>query len=233
MARSPLHKSESAEMIDALLHLDEEDVVLLAHDDPNCDPLLVEHVAHCSVCAERVEAARALLQIEPFRRRADPSRVSRLMDRLTAVGAIEPEQERSALIRVAFRHGALHVLETDTEVRIARKVATRSVDPSGHAGGVTFFRQLGSLEVEVHLVRIPNGTFHLVVGLGGAADDGRFRAVLHRRHRELSTQHIDRGAATFKSLRPATYRLELRNNHASMGFIEVDVEANPAPEVPR
>ena len=220
--------------IDALtemLHLDDEEVVLVAGGEA-VDPELSAHAEACGDCAERVIRARDLLQIEPFRR-ADPGRVRRLMDRLAAVGAIAPARSRSAYVRVSIVGGDLHVRETDTEVRIQKAVATRATDPVGTTPGVTFYRQIGGVDVELHLVHIPGGTFHLVVGVGGGGELAEWRVVLHRRHRELAAHPAPHGAATFKSLRPDNYRLEIQDRGVALGFVEVDVEAQQSPEETR
>lgn len=227
MARTPF---DALDALEAMLHLDDEEVALLATAAQGCDEQ-ARHAEECPRCARRVERARSLLQVEPFRRRAEPSRVSSLLDRLAAVGAVAPAPEQRALIRVAFADEALHVLQTDTEVRITPQVAVRGVDPVGAPRGVTFFRQLGAIPLEVHLVRVPGDTFHLVVGLGDEAPEGRFQIVLRRGHRELAVRPVVGAVATFKSLRPAAYRLELQDAGAPVGFVDVDVEASrPAEE---
>lgn len=215
---------------DNLFHLDDEEVVLMAQGELN-DRVLCEHLGACAACKARVDEALALMPLEPFRRHGEPSRVTRLMNRLTAIGAVSPELSRSARIRVALAsRGGLRVLETDTEIRIRRSVAMRGADPVGEPPGVTFFRQIGPLEIEVHLVRVPGGTFHLVVGVACADQERRVRVLLHRRHRELAAQPLDRGAVTFKSLRPAAYRLEIQDRGVSVGFVDVDVEASDGAE---
>lgn len=222
MARTP----KDDRWLDDLFHLDDEEVVLMVQGELH-DEVLCEHLSACDDCRARVEEARALMPLEPFRRRGEPARVARLMNRLTAIGAVAPERARSARIRVSLAaRGGLRVLETDTEIHIRRAVAMRGVDPVGEPPGVTFFRQIGPLEIEVHLVRVPGGHFHLVVGVSGAEQEGRVRVLLHRRHRELAAQPLDRGAVTFKSLRPAAYRLEIQDRGVSVGFVDVDVEAN-------
>ncbi len=232
--------------LERLLHLDDEEIVLCVGARPGAEDLQA-HAEACPACALRVERARGLLQIEPFQRRADPRRIARLMDRLTAVGAVPAASGRAAFVRVAFHQGALRVLSTDTEVRIGRAVATRSVDPLGASPGATFFRQIGGAEVELHLVHIPGGVlhthggavdtpggaFHLVVGVNGKDSSAQWRVALHRQHRELAAQPAPHGTATFKSLRPAAYRLEIQDRGVTVGFVEIDVEAHDEPEVSR
>jgi len=211
------------EALESLLHLDEEELVIAAGEGVDA-PLVVAHLDACEVCRGRVRDARDILQVEPFERRSSPENLRHLMDRLTAVGAIAPNPARSAFVRVAIVGEALHVLETDTQIRIGAAVATRSTDPVGASPGVTFFRRLAGVEIELHLVRVPGGTFHLVVGIDGEGG-AQWRVVLHRGHRELAVSPAPHGAVTFKSLKPARYRLEIQDRGVAQGFLDVDVEA--------
>lgn len=205
-----------------LLHLDEEEVVLIAAGEP-VDPALEAHGSGCAACAERIVEARAILTVEPIARRSSSQRVARLMNRLAAAGAITPEPAQHARIRVAVEGNTVVVLQTDTEVRIGPRLAVRGDGGVEHPG-VTFFRELGGLEVEVHLVRVPGGSFHLVVGLVGGSTD-RKRVVLHRGRRELAAEPARHGTATFKGLRAGEYRLEIQEDGAAVGFVTVEVEA--------
>jgi hypothetical protein len=83
--------------------------------------------------------------------------------------------------------------------------------------------------IELHLVRIPGGTFHLVVGIDGVRD-ACMRVVLHKGHRELAAAPAPHGAVTFKSLKPARYRLEIQESGVARGFLDVDVETQVAEE---
>jgi hypothetical protein len=204
-----------------LVHLDEEDVVLIASGS-SVDNEIQAHALGCDLCAGRVEDARAILTVEPLERRSSSRRVARVLNRLVAAGAVAPDPRRSARIRVALRGQTVMVLETDTQVRIEPRVAVR-----GEGGldvpGVTFFRELGGCEVEVHIVHVPGGAFHLVVGLvGGGAEQ---RVVLHRGRRELAAEPVRYGAATFKDLKPGEYRVEIQESGVTVGFVTVDVES--------
>jgi hypothetical protein len=206
-------------------HLEDEDIVLLAVSGPT-DESARAHAAACSRCAERVRVAATVLNIEPMSRRADAARVVTLLDRLTAVGALALEQGRGATIRVALREGQISVLHTDAEVRIRQAVATRSANIEANLPEVAFFRQLGDLDVEVHLVRTERGRFHLVLGTSSIPQDGtELRFALHRGDRQLSVEPAPHGTASFKALRAGRYRLELRTKLAAIGVIEIEVEA--------
>lgn len=213
--------SESSRRAWELLHLDDEDVVLLAGGEP-IDRDLAAHGATCAACALRVADARAILTVEPIARRSSSRRVARLMNRLAAAGAIAPEPARHAHVHVAVQGNTVVVLHTDTEVRIRPQLAVRG-EGSMDLPGVTFFRELGRHEVEVHLVRVPGGAFHLVVGIVGG--EGRQRVLLHRGERELAAEPARHGTATFKGLRAGEYRLEIQEDGLTIGFVTVEVEA--------
>ncbi len=216
-----------AQRVRELLHLDDEDIVLLASGELTA-PEVSEHARHCDSCAQRVSDAQSILTVEPLVRRSSSRRVARLMNRLAAAGAIAPEPARHARIRVAVQGNTVVVLQTDTEVRIGPRLAVRG-DGGVDLPGVTFFRELGGYDVEVHLVRVPGGSFHLVVGLVGGAE-GRQRVILHRGTRELAAEPARHGTATFKGLRPGEYRLEIQEEGVTVGFVTVEVEARATEE---
>jgi hypothetical protein len=216
-----------ADRIAELLHLDDEDVVLLAGGEAT-EPELVAHLLACHACTDRVAEARSILTVEPLARRSSSRRVARLMNRLAAAGAIAPEPARHARIHVAVQGNTVVIVQTDTEVRIGPRMAVRG-DGGVDLPGVTFFRELGGHEVEVHLVRVPGGNFHLVVGLVGG-NEGRQRVILHRGTRELAAEPARHGTATFKGLRPGEYRLEIQEEGLTIGFVTVEVEARASEE---
>lgn len=224
---NPLSAPHAAE----LLHLDDEDVALLAEGAP-LDAALREHARVCADCAERVQVARAILCIEPLHGQADPGRVASLLARLEGAGALAPApSERAApqaagFIAVVLDDQRLRVVRTNTEVRIPeRAVATRSSSPND-TPGVAFFRAFEDLQVEVHLVRVPDGRFHLVVGLVSPDADAQWRIGLHRGRRQLQVELAPHNTATFKSLRPASYRLEIHDRGACRGVVEVHVHTD-------
>lgn len=207
-------------------HLSEEDIVQSVSRQPVTDGVR-RHAAECELCAERLAAAVSVLGIEPIDRAAAAGRVAAILDRLTAVGAISAGPARGATIRVALTEGGLTVLDTDTEVRITRAVATRSTASIADLPGVAFFRRLGPIKVEIHLARTEGERFHLIVGLAsddGVVDDARL--VLHRGPRRLETQPAPSGAASFKNLRIGQYRLEVSRETHTVGFVSIEVEAD-------
>lgn len=225
MASTPEHKA----LLD-ILHLDEEEIALLATGASH-DAFLLEHAQRCDLCAERLEAARDVMALEPFSRRAQPGRLQALMERLTEAGAVPPPPAQRAFVRLAFEGSAVCVLETDTQVRISSAVATRQSQGSAAPSGVTFFRKLGELEVELHLVRVPGDSFHLVVSVLDEAPED-LRVALRRGRRELATLPVPSGAATFKNLRPgAPYAVDIQRRALLLGSI--DLEVQPSGEVTR
>jgi hypothetical protein len=220
MARKPEHDRA---LLD-LLHLEEEEIALLATGDTG-DTWMLAHAATCPRCAERLEAARDVMSLEPFSRRAEPGRLRSLMQRLTEAGALPPATPPRAFVRLAFEGSAVCVLETDTQVRIAAAVATRQAQGGAAPSGVTFFRNLGELEVELHLVRVPGDSFHLVVSVQGG-DPEELRVALRRGRRELATMPVPSGAATFKNLRPgAPYAVDVQRRATLLGSIDLEVQA--------
>jgi len=210
-----------ARLAEDLLHLDEEDIALraLGHALPQADA----HLAECAVCRARVEVAVGLMRVQPLQHQADPARSRALMDRLASVGALRAG-EREAYIRVALEHNAFCVMNTNTEVRIQRAMATRRLEAESDSAGVAFFRRLGAVEIEVHLLHRVGGTFHLVVGLGGQTPNPGWRVALFRGDRELACEPAPQATATFKSLRPADYRIEVLDGPRTVGTVQISVE---------
>ncbi|MEL6181307.1 MAG: hypothetical protein AAFS10_20285 [Myxococcota bacterium] len=222
--------SDMFHRVDDLLHLDEEDIALAAEGEQ--DPAVSEHLATCAICRERVAQARDLFRVEPLRVARDSDREDALLQRLTAVGAIPEAAPEVGLLRVILEDGSVRVLQTNTEIRIQRRVATRSVTEgeSEPNPGVAFFRRLGDVEIEVHLIKLPTGRFHLVVGAVSEDPTRALRVALHRGPRQLALEPAQLGTVTFKNLRPDRYWLAIHDRNAQLGRIELDVEAR-APEV--
>lgn len=204
-----------------LIHLDEEEVALTASG--LAEPMWAAHVQTCARCRAQVELAASLLCVRPMEQRADPGRARALMDRLVSVGAVRGG-EREAHIRVALTHDTFCVVNTNTEVRIQRAMATRRLEAEHEPAGVAFFRRLGSVEVEVHLLRMAREAFHLVVTLGGILPSPDWRVALFRGERELASEPATQGTVTFKSLRPADYRIEVLDGARALGTVQISVE---------
>lgn len=223
---NPLSAPHAAE----LLHLDDEDVALLAEGAP-LDAALREHARACASCAERVHVARSILCIEPLHGQADAGRVASLLARLEETGALAPAPTKhdapsAGFIAVVLDDQSLRVVKTNTEIRILeRAVATRSSSPNAMPG-VAFFREFEDLQVEVHLVRVADGRFHLVVGLVSPDTDAQWRIGLHRGRRQLQVELAPHNTATFKSLRPASYRLAIHDRGVCRGVVEVHVHTD-------
>ncbi len=207
-----------------LLHLDEEELVLLASGALE-DAEASSHAASCGRCRERLEAATAALRVQPLHTQADPRRREALLRRLEAEGALSAPGGAQAWIELALDEAAIRVLRTNAEVRIQRAVATRSGE-AAEAGseGVAFFRRLGGVGVEVHLLRAAPGRFHLIVGMVEGEATAGWRVSLHRGARELASEPAPGGSATFKNLRPDAYRLVILDGSIPMGMVDVDVE---------
>ena len=214
--------------VDELLHLDEEDIALAAEGERDAD--VEEHLEVCEACRAQVAQARDLFRVEPLRTARDAAREDALLQRLVRAGALPDAPPEAGVLRVILEDGSVRVLETNTEVRIQRQVATRGAVDGESTPGVAFFRQLGDVEVEVHLVKLPTGRFHLVVGAVSAVPERSFRVVLHRGSRQLALEPAPLGTVTFKNLRPGQYWIEVQDRSVALGRIELDVEAR-SPEV--
>lgn len=218
MTRTPRRPAQDT--LSALLHLEDEEIALLAAGE-SPGAALQAHAARCADCQERISAARDALGLEPFQRRADEGRLQALLARLTEVGAIPPAAPERAFIHLCLDGAAVRVLETDTQIHIGAAVHTRRADGEG-SQAVTFFRRLGGVEVELHLVRAPEQGFHLVVSVAGATDD--LRIVLRRGRRELAMVPIPSGVATLKNLRPgASYVVDVQRRGLLLGSIDLEV----------
>lgn len=218
-------KDRSWDALHSLLHLDEEEIALLASGE-RLSPEVMEHAAECSWCAEQVEMASAMFRVEPLQRAPDPRRVGRLMDRLESLGAVGPAEPQRGRLRVAFEGSAVVVLDTDIQMRIPAAMATRRSEVEEEPPSVTFFRKLGGVELELHLIRVPRGNFHLVVGVCGEGGVDGVRVILHRGRRELGSEPVHRGTATFKNLRTGSYCVEIQNHGAKIGMVDLEVEGN-------
>ena len=212
-----------------LMHLDEEDIALAAEGTVTAN--ILEHLESCEECQERVSMAKALFCVEPLRSARSRKREEELLELLTDSGALPPASSKLGLLRVVLEDGSVRVLETNAEVRIQRRaVATRRLDAEGESSSVAFFRRFGDVEMEIHLVRVPTGRFHLVVGLMGGGESSHLRVGLHCRGRQLGLEPARLGAVTFKNLRPGSYRVEVQERGVSLGQMEVDVEGRYSSE---
>ncbi len=219
-------KSLFPDSLHDLIHLEEEELIMAVHGEALPDALQ-HHLDHCQLCQRRLEDARDALAVEPLHRDVDPFRRDRLMDVLTQAGVVEPASARQGRVHLVFEGSAVRILETDAQVHIGPSMATR------HAGdgrepmpaGVTFFRQLGRVGVELHLVRVAHGNFHLVVGVADAEQQEGLRIVLRRGSRELAAEPVPTGTTTFKDLSPSRgpYALELQRHGLRIGTIDLDV----------
>lgn len=210
-----------------LIHLDEEELALLAGGRA-AEPEAAAHLDACACCAERLELAQTVLRVQPLHAQADPRRRDALLRRLAQEGAFAPGPGEGAWLRLALDADAIRVLQTNTEVRISRAVATRGAElhaPPEAPGAVAFFRRMGSVSVEVQLVRAAQGRFHLMVGLSEGEPAAGWRVALHRGPRELASEPAPGGSATFKNLRPDAYRLVVLDGIVPVGMVDVDVES--------
>ncbi|MDX9720673.1 MAG: hypothetical protein RBU37_07990 [Myxococcota bacterium] len=217
-ARKGLHRSGAAE--DA--HLEPEQ--MLAHLQrilPTGERMrVIAHLARCSECCDRLQAAAELLRIEPLRGVRAEAVEARESAKVLEFG---PALMR---VRLEVAGSALHVLETDAEMRLGLVAALRQ---SAAADGVVFRKQIAGAELRLELLDARNARLNLGLSMQSAVPGARVSVFLDGRLTQTRPFRRDQLILRGLALRPTVLRIE--TPEAVLGHVALELNASSAKEV--
>jgi len=162
------------------------------------------------ILREALADAEARTRLSPDESNEKKTSVARLVFAMTKRGADRV---------LAFLHG------TDSPMALTPAMATRGgTTPSTTDDYYRFERQLGDLDAVIQIEHVPNRgvELRLDVKKDGAPLTGA-RASLRRDGKLVESVRIRDGVAGFVDLAPDTYQLELSQQDAAIGTLELDV----------